>query len=289
MSTVNQLLPRWVRANGLDFAYLERGHGPLVLCLHGFPDTAWSFVPVLNRLAAAGYRAVAPFMRGYAPTSLPADGDYSMRALGRDVLALISALGEEQADLVGHDWGASAVYFAAAQEPQRIRRVVTAAVPHVRHFVLRPRWAQLLRSRYMAFFQLRGLPERRIRADDFAWLRGLIREWSPGWNFTEADFAPLCAGFSDPLRLAAALGYYRAMPRGLVDRESWRLLLKPLQVPARVIRGARDGCIGAEMFEGQEDCFAAGYELVTMQDAGHFMHCENPEEFSRHVLEFFKR
>ena len=71
---------RWTRANGLDFAYLEQGKGPLLLCLHGFPDTAWSFAPLLPMFASAGYRAVAPFMRGYAPTSLAADGDYRVTA-----------------------------------------------------------------------------------------------------------------------------------------------------------------------------------------------------------------
>ena len=115
------MTPNVIRANGVHFAYLDAGQGPLVLCLHGFPDTAWSFVPLLERLAAAGYRAVAPFMRGYPPSGPAPDGDYRVITLGRDALALIEVLGAQRAVLVGHDWGAAATYIAAALAPERVR------------------------------------------------------------------------------------------------------------------------------------------------------------------------
>ena len=98
-----------VRANGLDFHFLEMGEGPLALCLHGFPDHAYSFRHLLPDLADAGFRAVAPFMRGYAPTEAPKDGCYQSVLLAKDVLALITALGSQRAYLVGNDWGAGAV------------------------------------------------------------------------------------------------------------------------------------------------------------------------------------
>src|SRR5947209_9869516 len=104
----------YIEANGLRFAYFEEGQGPLVLLLHGFPDTAHTWDEVRPALAGAGYRAVSPFMRGYFPTAIPADGKYDSETLGRDALALIEALGEKQAVVVGHDWGASAAYAAAA-------------------------------------------------------------------------------------------------------------------------------------------------------------------------------
>lgn len=281
--------PHWIRANGLDLACLEAGSGPLVLCLHGFPDTAWSFQPLLTALADAGFRAVAPFMRGYAPTSLPADGDYRTTTLARDALALIQACGEQRAFIVGHDWGAATAYVAATLQPQRVRGIVTAAVPHLRRFLLRPTPMQLYRSRYMGFFQLRGVSEQRVAADNFAWLRALIRRWSPDWDFGEPEFAPLVGNFSDPARVTAALSYYRALPATLASREGLTLLTRRLPVPARVIRGADDGCIGAGMFERQAHCFDAGYELITMKGAGHFMHCEKPELFAASVLEFLDR
>lgn len=287
--SVSELIPRWIRANGLDFAVLEAGEGPLVICLHGFPDTAWNMRPLLTALAAAGYHAVAPFTRGYAPTSLATDGDYRTTTLARDALALIEAFGKQRAFIVGHDWGAATAYIAATLHPEKVRGIVTAAVPHLRRFLLRPTFAQLYRSRYMGFFQFRGISERRVIADDFRWLRELIHRWSPQWNFTEEDFAPLKSGFSDPARLSAALAYYRALPATLANREGMTLLSKKLSVPARVIRGADDGCIGADMFEDQDYCFGAGYELITMKGAGHFMQCEQPEQFAAHVLEFLNR
>lgn len=285
----SEFMPRWIRANGLDFSILEAGEGPLVLCLHGFPDTAWNMRPLLSALADAGYHAVAPFMRGYAPTSLASDGDYRATTLASDALGLIDALGEKQAFIVGHDWGAVTAYIAAATDSNKVRGIVTAAIPHLRRFLLRPTLAQLYRSRYMGFFQLRGIPERRIVADDFRSLRELIHRWSPGWKFTEEEFAPLKSGFSDPARLNAALAYYRELPRTLFNRENASLFLRKLPVPARVICGEDDGCIGAEMFKDQDYCFGAGYELITMKGAGHFMQCEQPEQFAAHVLEFLEK
>lgn len=285
----SELMPRWIRANGLDFSILEAGEGPLVLCLHGFPDTAWNMRAIVLALAAAGYRAVAPFMRGYAPTSLAADDDYRATTLARDALALIDALGETNAFIVGHDWGAVTAYLAAATEPKKVRGIVSAAIPHLRRFLLRPTLRQLYRSRYMGFFQLRGIPEQRIVADDFRSLRALIHRWSPSWKFTEEEFAPLKAGFSDPARLSAALAYYRDLPRTLLNGENAALIFGKLPVSARVICGEEDGCIGAEMFKDQDYCFGASYELITMKGAGHFMQCEQPTQFAAHVLEFLNR
>src|SRR2546430_9681560 len=100
-----------VQANHLRLRYLEIGEGPLALCLHGFPDSPWTYRFLLPELARAGYRAVAPFMRGYAPTEIPADGDFSTRALAKDPNALHEALGAtSDAVLIAHDWGAPAAY-----------------------------------------------------------------------------------------------------------------------------------------------------------------------------------
>jgi pimeloyl-ACP methyl ester carboxylesterase len=120
---------RAVRANSLDFEMLELGTGPLALCLHGFPDSPHTWRYLLPALADAGFHAVAPFMRGYAPTSVPADG-CSVGALVADACELHEALGgDEQAVLIGNDWGADAAYGAAAFAPERWRRVVTLSQP----------------------------------------------------------------------------------------------------------------------------------------------------------------
>src|ERR1700704_188347 len=98
---------RELSANGVEFAVLEAGSGPLALCLHGFPDSAHTWRYLLPELAGAGFHAVAPFMRGYAPTGIPDDGCYSLGALIADANAIHDALeADEGAVLIGHDWGA---------------------------------------------------------------------------------------------------------------------------------------------------------------------------------------
>lgn len=289
------LTPRYIQANGLEFAYLEVppasgvDKAPLVLVLHGFPDTAWSFVPLLHELATAGYRAVAPFTRGYAPTEVPEDGDYSLPTLGQDVLALIEHFGADRAFIVGHDWGAVQAYAAAALRPDRVRAIVAAAVPHLRRFLLRPSRAQLVASHYLFKFQLPIWPERRIREDDFAWLVDLARSWSPGWIPDDGYLVPMKANYAEPERLKAALGYYRAIPAMFFKRVAWQFLLQPIHVPARVIYGENDGCVLAASFSDSEHLFSAGYEPVCMAGIGHFMNIEAPEAFARHVLEFLAR
>lgn len=283
---------KWIRANGLDFAYLEAGDekAPLVLCLHGFPDTAHSFAPILTQVAAAGFHAVAPFMRGYAPSGLAPDGDYSVLALGRDVLALIEHFGQQQAFVVGHDWGAIATYAAAILRPDRVRRIVTAAVPHLRRFLLKPTAAQIKRSHYIFKFQAPFWAERVLPRNDFAWIEEeLIRRWSPGWRYTAQDLAPIKAALAEPGRLKAVLAYYRAVPRLFADRNVWNAAMKKVQVPAKIIYGTEDGCIGPEMFSRQEKLFPAGLDVSVFHGAGHFMHCEQPERFGTAVVEFLQQ
>ncbi len=119
---------RFVEANGLKFAYLEEGSGPLVLMLHGFPDTAHTWDDLRPRIAAKGYRAVSPFTRGYHPTAIP-DRDADQETLARDALALIEALGASEAVIIGHDFGAAAAYGAAALGPDRVKKLFAARHP----------------------------------------------------------------------------------------------------------------------------------------------------------------
>ena len=103
--------------------------GPVVLLLHGFPDRAATFDAMIGALAAAGFRAIAPTMRGYEPSSQPADGDHSLVTLADDVVAWLDALGIDRAHIVGHDWGAATTYLAITRHPERFERAVTLAVP----------------------------------------------------------------------------------------------------------------------------------------------------------------
>ena len=204
--------PEFVDTPQGRFGFVQAGEpdAPLVLCAHGFPDHAPSFEPLLRRLAEAGYRAVAPWMRGYAPSV--AGGPYHADQLGADLVAIADALGgDERTVLVGHDWGAVGTYAALQLAPERFRRAVTMAVPHPATFLgqvpRRPR--QLLRSWYMIFFQLPAIPERAVARGGYGLIRRLWRDWSPGYALPddqwEALRACLVLGHADPRDLRVGI------------------------------------------------------------------------------------
>ena len=259
-----------MQANGLRFSFLEQGEGPLVLLLHGFPDTAYTWDRTLPALAAAGYRAVAPFTRGYFPTEIPADGAYDSETLGKDALALIEALGAKTAVVIGHDWGASAAYAAATLGPERVRLLVTMAVPHPSSIKPTPRLAWRLRH----FIPLaRKTAAERARRDDFAYIDELVRRWSPMWkDIPPQETARVKAAFREPGCLEAACGYYRS--NGVRSSPVFEL---PITVPTISFAGLHD-IIAPRTYEKARHCFKASYEVVQVP-GGHFMHREHPEEF----------
>jgi pimeloyl-ACP methyl ester carboxylesterase len=260
----------FVQANGLRFGYLTEGSGPLVLLLHGFPDTAYSWDRVMPEVARAGFRVVAPFMRGYHPTEIPKDGAYDGDTLGRDVLALIEALGEQRAIVVGHDWGALAAYTAASLGPERVRLMIAIGVPHPGSVLPTPRMLWAVRH----FVTLRGKRgAQQVRANDFAYVDQLWRRWSPAWRDLPADeTARVKQVFAEPGCVEAACGYYAA----LSPRVSPALRTK-ITVPSVVFAGLHDNvAVGA--YERARKSFAASYEVVKVP-GGHFPHRERPTEF----------
>jgi pimeloyl-ACP methyl ester carboxylesterase len=281
-------------ANDVDFAYLEAGSGPLALCLHGFPDSAWGWRHLLPALAEAGFRAVAPFMRGYAPTAVPADGRYQTGVLGLDACALHEVLGGDgDAVIIGHDWGAMATYVAANHEPERWRRVVTMAVPPAGAVAGGfTSFAQLKRSWYMFFFQ-HPLADMVVPMDDLAFIDGLWADWSPGYDAGE-DLPRVKDALRDPANLAAALGYYRATLGGVgVDPALDAVQAKGNEAttqPTLYLHGATDGCMGIEVAAGA-DAFlpAEGSRMETIEGAGHFLQLERPDEVNRLVVDFVTR
>jgi pimeloyl-ACP methyl ester carboxylesterase len=283
-----------VTANGIDFACLDTGgDGPLALCLHGFPDTALGWRHLLPELSEAGYRAVAPWTRGYAPTGVPADGAYQTGALASDAVALHEALGaDERAVIIGHDWGAFATYGAAALAPDRWRRVVAMSVPPAAALLggmMTP--DQLKRSWYIWFFQMAGLPEMTVPADDFAFVAKLWADWSPGYE-AAADVANVAAALGDPSNLAAAVGYYRAMfdpsRHQPAYAEAQAATQLPTPQPTLYLHGIDDGCLGVEMVT---DAVAAalpaeGSRVELVENAGHFLHLEQPGVVNQLILDF---
>jgi pimeloyl-ACP methyl ester carboxylesterase len=269
--------PRFVDANGLRFAYLEQGSGPLVLLLHGFPDTAYTWDRTMAELAKAGYRAVAPFMRGYHPTAIPADGKYDIETLGRDAGALIEALGEHSAIVVGHDWGSTAAYGVATLAPERVRLLVTVAIPHPRS--IKPTPGNLWRLRHFLDLRREHAPAR-IRKNNFADIDVLWRRWSPAWkDLPASETAPVKASLGHPGSLEAACSYYAALPA--LPRAP-ALFRKNITVPAVTFAGERD-LVPTRAFEKARVCYDGPYEVVLLP-GGHFMHREHPDEFTRELV-----
>ncbi len=280
----------------MNFTVLEMGEtkAPLVLCLHGFPDTAHSFRHQMPALAAAGYHCVAPFMRGYSPTEPAPDCRYDSAALSEDTLALITALGYKDAIVFGHDWGAVAAYGAAAASPDRVTKLVTAAVGYGSKFfeALVTNYAQQRRSWYMFFFQTK-IAEAAVSFNDFAFLEKLCTDWSPGWKWAPEDMEALKRCFRAKGTLKSALGYYRAtlgpvfnMP---VDPKMLASAMNtPINVPAMMLHGRDDGCIGAEVLDGMEKLFPKGLKIELIPNAGHFVHQERPDRVNDLVLKFLK-
>ncbi len=265
---------RFVDANGLRFAYFEEGEGPLVLLVHGFPDTAHSWDLARPQLARAGYRAVSPFTRGYAPTEIPKTEDFGAETLGRDVLALIEALGESKAVVVGHDWGASAAYAAAALAPEKIELLITTSIPHPAGVVPTPRIVWALRH----FFSLRRSgAAARVRENDFAQIDDLVQRWSPGWKVPPGETDAVKKAFAEPGSLEAALGYYRALRPWLPAAHK-----KRITVPSVSFAG-EDDVISPSVFDRAASRFTSSYEVVRMP-GGHFMHRQHPNQFHSELL-----
>jgi pimeloyl-ACP methyl ester carboxylesterase len=281
-----------VRANALEFAYLEAGSGPLALCLHGFPDSAWTWRHLLPALADAGYHAVAPFLRGYAPTAIPDDGLYQSGAIAADAIALHTELGGDgDAVLIGHDWGAVATYPAVAHAPDRWRRAIALAVPPsgalASGFM---QYAQLKRSWYMFFFQ-HALSDVVVGMGDLAFIDGLWADWSPGFDASD-DLPHVKDALRDPANLGAALGYYRAtLGAGTKDPgydaiEASAAQL-PDDVPVLYLHGRTDGCMGADLAEGAGAFLPAeGSRAEIVDGVGHFLHLEDPATVNHLILDF---
>ncbi len=266
-----------VRANGLTFSYLSEGTGPLVLLLHGFPDTAHSWDRVMPAVAAAGFRAVAPFMRGYHPTEIPADGRYDSDTLARDVIGLIEALAPgEQAIVVAHDWGASAAFAAAGLAPERIKLLVTIGIPHPRSLKPSPRLLWIARH----FLTLRGKGAgAKIRANNFALVDELVRRWSPAWkNIPASETAHVKRAFAAPGCAEAACAYYAQVSPRLPEGHR-----KPIRMPSVAFAGEHDN-IPPRAYEKARLNYQSSYEVVIVP-GGHFMHREHPEPFISALLQ----
>ncbi len=259
----------FIEANGQQFGYFAEGEGPLVLLLHGFPDTPHTWDEIRPALAAEGYRVVTPFLRGYAPSSIPASDDYGSETLGRDVIALVEALGETQAHVVGHDWGAFAAYSAVSLEPERFITMTTVAIPHPGFFVPDPGFFE--RATHFVYLA-QDDAEALMREDDYAHVDELVERWSPTWTVPAMETESVKNAFAAPGSLNAALGYYRdgtPVPPPFLQ--------EPIAVPSMTIAGIDDGVMLPDGFDQTAAGFTGPWTLHKFA-GGHFVHRENPAE-----------
>lgn len=288
--------PRWidVSAPTVQLRALTWGpeDGPIALCLHGFPDTAYGFRRLAPHLVGAGYRVIAPFMRGYVPSSLPADGAYHLGALMDDALQVRAASNPTDSDVViGHDWGAVAATGLAAMPDSPFRKAVVMSVPPAatlrqrRADLLRLLPRQLLRSWYIGYFQLPLAPER-----SGPWIVPLLwRRWSPGYGPAE-DLRHVDAAIGAPDRWRAALGPYRATirnhrpPARYAELHRW--WTEPPRIPTLYLHGADDGCMTAAFAPFVRSGLPPGSATDVIDHAGHFLQLEQPDVVGRRIVDF---
>lgn len=288
--------PRWidVAAPAVQLRALTWGpvDGPIALCLHGFPDTAYGFRKLAHHLVDAGYRVIAPFMRGYVPSSLPTDRSYHLGALMDDALQVRAASNPTDADVViGHDWGAVAATGLAAMPDSPFRKAVVMSVPPAatlrqrRADLLRLLPRQLVRSWYISYFQLPFAPER-----SGSWIVPLLwRRWSPGYGPTE-DLRHVDAAIGAPDRWRAALGPYRATIRNTRPpsrySELHRWWTEQPRIPTLYLHGADDGCMSASFTPFVRAALPNGSAAAVVDNAGHFLQLEQPDEVGRRIVRF---
>lgn len=282
------VMHRYADLGDVRLHYVEEGpaDGPLVVLLHGFPEFWYSWRHQIPALAAAGFRVVAPDLRGYNLSDKPRGvSAYRIEVLARDVARLIQACGAERAAVVGHDWGAAVAWTFAMRYPELLARLAILNVPHPARFIrgLRtPR--QLARSWYMFFFQIPWLPEAAIRLGRFAGLRRTLRaEPARPGAFTEEDINRYAEALAQPGALTGGINYYRALFRQNPRRQLRDL--RRIDAPVLVIWGRRDRYLGAELAIPASE-WAPNVQVEMLADASHWVQNDQPERVNALLLEF---
>lgn len=267
------IVSQYARVNGLNMHYVTVGEGPSVVLLHGFPDTHAIWRRQIPALAAAGFRVIAPDLRGYGKTDMPGEvGAYAIDFLADDVLRLMDALGIEQATVVGHDWGALIGWYLAMHAPQRVSRYAALSVGHPKA-IAKAGLGQKLRFWYMGVFVTPVLAETLLKAGNWAALRSMnrCREQQQLW----------IDALAPPGRLTAALNYYRANVKASGTRR-W----KPVEVPVLGVWSEHDPALGErQMFDTREQC-RSGFRYARIDGVGHWLQLSGAEKLNTLLIDF---
>jgi pimeloyl-ACP methyl ester carboxylesterase len=270
---------------GVRLHYVEAGEGPLVVLLHGFPEFWYSWRHQIPVIAAAGYRVVAPDMRGYNLSSRPQGWrSYETGLLADDIAGLIRGLGEQSAYLAGHDWGAAVAYAVAMGHPEVVRRLAILNVPHPARMLEGFRTLkQLRKSWYMFFFQIPKLPEHLMARDDFSFAKRSLRSDSKK-AFTDEDLERYVEAWSQPGALTGMINYYRAALR----RSPGKTLkqMTPVRAKTLVIWGMRDRHLGSELAEPARE-WVPDVRVERIPEATHWVQHDAPERVNELLIGFF--
>lgn len=280
---------REISANGMRFHAAEMGDGPLVLLLHGFPQFWWSMRHQMEALAQAGYRAVAPDLRGYGASDKPPRG-YDAFTLASDVAGMVRALGSADAVVIGHDWGGYAAWATAVLHPRAVRALVALAAPHpvrFRNAMLTEPRGQLQASAHLLAFQQPWLPERQLVADDAERVARMLHAWSgPGWPDDESE-RRYRAHMQIPHVAHSALEYFRWLLRSQVRPDGMRFVKRmrqPVGIPTLQLHGALDTNVLSRTAAGSGRYVGGPYSWRIVSDAGHFLHEETPKVVSEEIV-----
>jgi pimeloyl-ACP methyl ester carboxylesterase len=285
---------REVTANGIRFHLAEAGpaDGPMVVLLHGFPEFWWSWRHQLVALGDAGFRAVAPDLRGYGASDKPPRG-YDAYTLSSDVAGMVRALGARDAAVVGHDWGGVLAWTVATLHPGLVRSLGVVGMPHPLRLgpaVLRNP-AQLRASSYIGLFQLPRVPESRLRRHDGAYVAELLRRWG-GPGFPDAETEQRCRqAMQIPAVSHCSLEWYRWAVRSLTRPSGVRFrrqMAAGVGVPTLHVHGAVDACLLPTAVEGSAEFVRAPYALHVLPEVGHFCHEEAPDVMTALLLDHLR-
>jgi epoxide hydrolase 4 len=278
-----------VEANGLRIHYVEKGEGPLVLLLHGFPEFWWSWRYQLEPLAKAGYRAVAPDLRGYNDTERK--GPYDLHTLAQDVAELIRAQGAERCPVISHDWGGAVGWHLAAHHPHRVERLCVLNCPHpaMMQRALFTKLSQIKRSWYIFFFQLPWIPERRVTEKDALNLRRMYRANAKDRaHLSDEEIAPFREAIQKPGAATATINWYRAAMRGGFLRALQRRRKPRIECPVTLLWAKDDQALGYDDLVPGTERYAKNLTIKTIDKCGHFLQAERPDLVNPMLLDFLR-
>jgi pimeloyl-ACP methyl ester carboxylesterase len=269
-----------VAANGINFEVATIGSGDrLALCLHGFPEHAYSWRHQMPMLARLGYRVWAPNLRGYGNTDSPRDvSGYKTRTLVEDVAALIKAANPRETVLLAHDWGAALAWLLAMDQPHLIDRLVILNLPHPACFIRELRRpVQFSRSWYMLFFQIPWLPEFLLGRRQGRAASELIRKTScnPA-RFPDKDLEIYRANAARPGGLRAMIHWYRALFRGHEIHRFFSGNIPVIEIPTLFLWGASDVALSIHTTRGTEK-YVSNLTFRVLPGVSHWIQQEAPE------------